>query len=331
MVINNAFELRERPVEASLAENLVEQLQQEHPDTEPELIETAINDAIDLLLNGEDEESLAIIDVDAEVSMLIDEADQAVAAEHLVDDADTDLAEPEVGELEDRDGPELALPEVAAPVTVAPAALAEVEAAGILNDARRQAQDQVDRARADAERLLSEADQRAAEIERAAYDRGFQEGLTAGTTAGDETAAATLRQVAAVVDEATREHDALLERAEPEMVALSLEIARKIIQAELRTNPDVVKSVLDAAVKKVNGSPRVTIKINAAQVDEVKRHWAAAYGDNYREKEWLIEADPVITPGGCLLSTKYGSIDANIGVQFEEIQRTFALLLGTAR
>jgi flagellar assembly protein FliH len=187
----------------------------------------------------------------------------------------------------------------------------------------------VDGARGEASQVLAEADARAAEIEGAAYSKGYEEGLSAGTTAGEQQAAEMIQQVAAIVDQATELHDGMLHEAEPEMVALCLEISRKIIQAELRTNPDVVKSVLGAAVQKINGSPRVTIKVNAAHLEAVRKHWLTAYGSNYREKEWIIEGDANVTPGGCVLDTKYGSIDAQIGTQFAEIQKTFALLLGT--
>jgi flagellar assembly protein FliH len=165
---------------------------------------------------------------------------------------------------------------------------------------------------------------------KAAYDKGYHEGLAGGQTAGEDQAAAMIRQVTAIVDQATQLHDSVLRDAEPEMVALCLEIARKIIQAELRTNPEIVKSVVAAAVEKINGSPRVTIKVHPDQVESVRAHWLQAFGENYREKEWLIEGDPTVYPGGCVLHTKYGSLDAQIGAQFAEIQKTFALLLGTA-
>jgi flagellar assembly protein FliH len=188
----------------------------------------------------------------------------------------------------------------------------------ILEDARREAQ-----------QVLSQADERAAEIERAAYDKGYEEGVEVGKASGEEQATEMVKQVLAIVDQATELHDTMLREAESEMVALCLEIARKIIQSELRTNPDVVKGVVSAAVKKINGSPRVTIKVNPNQVEAVRSHWDAAFGAGYREKEWIVDADPDVGVGGCVLDTKYGSIDARIGTQFTEIQKTFALLLGT--
>ncbi|MGH2470722.1 MAG: FliH/SctL family protein, partial [Chloroflexota bacterium] len=176
--------------------------------------------------------------------------------------------------------------------------------------------------------VLREADERAAEIERAAYEKGYHEGLTAGRDALDQQAAEEMRQIAALVDEAQRLHDTLLQQAEPEMVALALEVARKIVQAEVQTNPNVVTQVIAQAVERISGGPRVTIKVNPAELDRVREHWAQAYGANFREKEWAIEGDGSIAAGGCLLVTRYGSLDARIDAQFGELQRAFGLLLG---
>jgi flagellar assembly protein FliH len=154
--------------------------------------------------------------------------------------------------------------------------------------------------------------------------------VAAGRASGEEQSAEMIKQAVAIVDAATELHDSMLREAESEMVALCLEVARKIVQSELRTNPDVVKNVVSAAVRKINGSPRVTIKVNPGQVEEVRAHWDVAFGPDYREKEWVVEGDPNVSVGGCVLDTKYGSIDARVGTQFGEIQKTFALLLGTS-
>ena len=314
LVIDNTFFLPVEPEEErGLAEDLAETLQQEHPDTEPEVIEDAIQDAIEQLMEApEDEPPATVEDPDNELLGFgfEDGAEPPIPLADATLDAEV---EPEL---------DLLLPD---PETV----LAELAPEKPSEDPQRAADELLDKARREAAQVLSEADTRAAEIERAAYDKGYQEGLGAGTSAGEVQAAEMMKQVTAIVDQATELHDTMLHEAEGEMVALCLEIARKIIQAELRTNPDVVKSVLAAAVQKINGSPRVTIKVNPSQLQSVRDHWAHAFGPDYREKEWIIEADPDVVSGGCVLETKYGSIDAQIGAQFAEIQKTFALLLGT--
>jgi flagellar assembly protein FliH len=289
------------PTEQDLGpqDELVEAIQQEHPDAMPEEIEDAIQEAIDQLREAA-------------------ELQEPAPAEELPS-----------GEQSPIDG-EAVQSELLAEEPQPPAqALPEASSETILNDARTAAADILETARREAQKVLAGADDRAAEIERAAYDKGYEEGVSAGRAAGEQQAAEMIQQVTTIVDRATELHDLMLREAEAEMVALCLEIARKVIHAELRTNPDVVKSVLEDAVEKINGSPRVTIKVNPAQLETVRAHWARAFGPNYREKEWTIEGDGSVEPGGCVLDTKYGSIDARIGTQFSELQKTFALLLGT--
>jgi flagellar biosynthesis/type III secretory pathway protein FliH len=297
LLIDNAFELPLQTDEASLHEELIEALQREHPDAEPEFLEDAVQDAIDQLMT---EPASSDGDSDQDDMDFVFEADE------------TDLNETAS----------------AGPIITPPPAPA-VDTEAILREARQQAAAILDAAKVEASQVLADADNRAAEIEKAAYDKGYAEGLGGGKTAGEDQAAAMIQQVTAIVDQATQLHDTILHEAEGEMVALCLEIGRKIIQAELRTNPDVVKSVVAAAVEKINGSPRVTIKVHPDQVESVRAHWLQAFGENYREKEWTVEGDLAVYPGGCVLQTKYGSLDANIGAQFAEIQKTFALLLGT--
>ena len=298
-LIDNAYFVPEVVEQGpSPTDALVEALQHEHPDVEPDEIEDTLQEVLDQLRDATPEGG-------------------AVDGELEGPELNLDFLDAEEGarELED------ALPDVEAPPPAA--AVAEdtgAAAAELLENARREAQ-----------QILAEADDRAAEIERAAYEKGYEEGIAAGKTDGTAQAKQMLEQMVAIVDQATELHDTMLAEAESEMVALCLEIARKIIQSELRTNPDVVKSVLSAAVKKINGSPRVTIKVNPSQLESVREHWDAAFGPDYREKEWAIEPDPNVAAGGCVLDTKYGSLDARIGTQLGEIQKTFALLLGTGQ
>ncbi|MDE3074986.1 MAG: hypothetical protein KGJ86_06110 [Chloroflexota bacterium] len=302
LVIDNSEELwMPEAAEADALPDLMAALQEEHPEAGQEVIEDALQEAIDQLLqdDGPAPEGPAFGGFEA--------------------------AEP----ARDAEPSAYAAVQLESEPLITPPPAAEPNVDELLAQARQTADEMIERARNEAAEVLREADSRAAEIERAAYDKGHEEGLSAGRRLGDEQAARELGQVAAIVDQATELHDEMLHEAETEMVALSLEIARKIIQGEVRTNPEVVKRVLAAAVQRINGSPRVTIKVNPADVQRITEHWASAYGPNYRDKQWLIEGDESVAPGGCVLETRYGSLDAQIGSQFEEIQKTFALLLGT--
>jgi flagellar biosynthesis/type III secretory pathway protein FliH len=299
LIIDNEFAV---PYEAgefdadNAQDDLVEALQQEHPDAMPDEIEDAIQEAMDQLLQTPE--------VELETPML---GEEELLPEEPIEAESGLLAEE----------PEIVAPEPA------------LSSDTLLSEARHTAAEIVESARREAQQVMAEADERAAEIERAAYDKGYEEGIQSGRGDGETQAAEMIKQVVAIVDQSTELHDTMQRVAEAEMVALCLEIARKTIHAELRTNPDVVKGVLEDAIKKINGSPRVTIKVNPSQLEAVRGYWESAFGQGYREKEWAFEADGEVEPGGCVLDAKYGSIDARIGTQFGEIQKTFALLLGT--
>src|SRR5581483_5373871 len=98
-----------------------------------------------------------------------------------------------------------------------------VDTSAILAEAQQQASQILEAAQREAARVAAEADSRAAEVERAAYERGYEEGVTGGRTAGEQQGIDLVRQVTAIVDEATQLHDAMLHEAEGEMVALCLE------------------------------------------------------------------------------------------------------------
>ncbi len=285
-------------------DDLVEALQFEHPDAEPDEIQDALQEVMDQLRDapqpdfqlGEEEEPEAgsddsfSFDFDAPAAELTEEQDAEL-------DLDTPL---------DLDAAAPAVPTFEAP-----------DPGPILEAARLEAQ-----------RILAEADDRAAEIQKAAYDKGHAEGFEAGKAEGEAKGVELVRQAVAIVDQATELHDTMLREAEGEMVVLCLEVARKVIHTEVASNPHVVHEVLAQAVQRINGSPRVTIKVHPDQVEDVRMHWDAAFGPGYREKEWLIEGDASVDLGGCVLDTRYGSIDARIGTQFSQIQKTFELLLG---
>lgn len=301
LLIDNTYAVPYADESSSLPSDLVEELQLENPDAAPDEIEDALKEVMDQLREQAPEDDL---EAEAFASFEEETATAAGADDPWALTAETTEFERSEASLADSE-----------PILLSPDINGGSEA---LEDARREAQE-----------ILAQADERAAEIERAAYDKGFSEGVAAGRASGEEQSAEMVKQAVAIVDSATEVHDMMLREAESEMVALCLEVARKIIQSELRTNPEVVNNVLAAAVKKINGSPRVTIKVNPSQVEAVRSHWDAAFGPAYREKEWIVEGDPNVSVGGCALDTKYGAIDARIGTQFGEIQKTFALLLGT--
>jgi flagellar biosynthesis/type III secretory pathway protein FliH len=100
---------------------------------------------------------------------------------------------------------------------------------------------------------------------------------------------------------------------------LALTVAKRIIQHEVRIEPSLLCSSLEAAVSTINGSPEAHVLLNPAAVEPVKEAWEALHGRAYLGKKWFFEGDPTLPPGGCTLRYDHGFVEAGLEAQLEEI------------
>lgn len=195
----------------------------------------------------------------------------------------------------------------------------------LLADARVEAERIVARAKAEAAELLEDAQLQAEAFREAAW----QEGHHAGQQAAKEEARAAqaaqreaLREeVQALVTDIGEARQALWERQEGEMVAFVLDIARQVIKTEVTQNPEVVQSVVRNAVRRVTDKSQVRIRVAVADAGRVRemRDDLMAVLDGIQNLE--IVDDRRVGPGGCVIETQAGTIDAKIETQLAEVAR----------
>lgn len=107
-----------------------------------------------------------------------------------------------------------------------------------------------------------------------------------------------------------------------DMVALAIAVAEKVIEHELTTDPSVVERIAATALKQVAVDNVVRIIVHPTD-HAAMTFWAPqALGGGRGDIEILM--DPAVGPGGCLIGTKTGFIDARIQTQLTEIRRALA-------
>lgn len=152
-------------------------------------------------------------------------------------------------------------------------------------------------------------------IERAAEDRGYETGRNraeAELRASVEGASALAERLHAMAPERTSE-------IAHSIAELALSVAKRIIQHEVRIEPSMLCTALEAAVSTINGSPEAHVLLNPAAVDPVAQAWEALHGRAYLGKKWFFEGDPTLPPGGCTLRYEHGFVEAGLEAQLEEI------------
>lgn len=183
-------------------------------------------------------------------------------------------------------------------------------------------------AAAEAKRIVQEALDYAEavreEARRSGYRKGFTEGYEAGRTAAEAEAQATAAEyrslIEAFVKQIEAERQRLWREAERQIVAFVMEIAQKVVKEEAKINREVALSVVRNALRRVVDTERVRIRVNLADLETVRgaREELLTLIDGIDHLE-IIE-DRRVQPGGCVVETNAGTIDAKLETQFAELQ-----------
>jgi len=109
-------------------------------------------------------------------------------------------------------------------------------------------------------------------IERTAYEKGFSAGEEAGYVVGEEKALMLLERLEGIFTEMKELKKKVLTEVQPQVFALSMAMARKILRDEIRQNPEVIINLIKAAMEKIERTGTITIKINPALKELISDH-----------------------------------------------------------
>jgi len=195
----------------------------------------------------------------------------------------------------------------------------------------RQAGELLQSATADAEAILSEAHTQlrtivesaqtgASEITQEArsqgHDSGYREGIAKAETEMEEM----LTTMRGLIDMARVERHKIVEGAEPEIVRLAMGIAEKILHKSVEMDRDVVVAITKAAIAELVDRESITVRVNPIDLERMKQHRDSmlALGET---KHMRVIEDQRVDPGGVVVETEAGSLDAKIETQVEEAKR----------
>ncbi|GHV11545.1 flagellar assembly protein FliH [Spirochaetia bacterium] len=219
---------------------------------------------------------------------------------------------------------------------------AKAEAEGIVSDARDAAARETTQgteaaealkagAEAEAEKIIAGAKQKAAELEeeshtafeaerKAAEDQGRIAGREEGFAEGKAEADRLIERVQTVLERAQGQREQILEGTEQQIVDLVLLMTRKVIKIISETQKDVVRANVTQALRKVKGRGNIIIRVNMADVKLTTEHVNSFIQKMEGVKGIQVAEDSTVDPGGCIIETDFGEIDARISSQLAEIE-----------
>jgi flagellar assembly protein FliH len=153
------------------------------------------------------------------------------------------------------------------------------------------------------------------------WEQGHRDGYAAGYAEGLEqarTLGARLEQIMALLDEPLREMD---EQVIQELTALAIAVARQLIRRELRTDPGQIIAVVREAMAILPANARrVSLHLHPDDAELVR----VSLSLDENGQRWKLLEDPLLTRGGCRVTSDSSAIDASIEKRLAAvIVRTF--------
>lgn len=154
------------------------------------------------------------------------------------------------------------------------------------------------------------------QIERAAFEEAYAKGHAAGLAAAKaeeqmklDQLTQKLARVDAMLNTLARPLAEMDTEVERELLALATTLARHLVRRELKTDPGNIIAVIRETVGLLPVATRdVRVHLHPDDAALVREKLAAPQA----ERAWSIIEDPVLTRGGCRVTTDTANIDARV-------------------
>jgi len=163
----------------------------------------------------------------------------------------------------------------------------------------------------------------AVERERAAYERGRHEGEDAlrEQLISQRNEMGTLLN--GVIQSLQKAVPQLVLETESALIQLALESAQKVV-AGLPVDPKLVEAVIREALKQVDDTAEVVIQLHSDDLALLQKHKSDVLQTSPGSQPLQFSASAEVTRGGCLLRTRFGTIDARRETKFDQLRDSIA-------
>ena len=166
--------------------------------------------------------------------------------------------------------------------------------------------------RIDDRNLISRAREEANSIREAASKEGYDAGI--------EMAKEDIELLKSNIEAFFNAKQQVYEAIAPDILEISLDIAKKIIKKEISQNPEVILENIKTILKGLSKEEsKIMLKVNPSQTAILQQKVPEEVSLAGLEAKVMIIPDDNIMEGGCIVTTTNGVIDASIETQIQII------------
>ena len=154
------------------------------------------------------------------------------------------------------------------------------------------------------------------ELQKQAWDEAYQAGYQAGMKAGEEAMQERAARFDQLLIALAKPFDKLDETVENQLVELAMTVVRQLFRREIKVEPTHVIGVVREAIQLLPVASRdIRVQLHPADASLVRESLSSVEG----ERAWAIVEDPLISRGGCRVTSENSHIDAQAETRLNAI------------
>ena len=180
-------------------------------------------------------------------------------------------------------------------------------------------------------RMLAQAQLEAEQIREQARSEGYAEGRSAGHEYGATEMDLATRALGEAMQDIESLRVELVAAIEHDAIQLGLQLAEKILGGSRQLPSERILKTVQGGLRRVTDRRKIAVLINPAELEAVSSAIAELTSGSSGVELCDIQADERVEPGGAIVRTAEGEVDASVGTQLERAREVVEASLATER
>lgn len=173
------------------------------------------------------------------------------------------------------------------------------------------AEEVLNKIQTEADKYRNEVVKECESIKENAFKEGYEDGYKKWT-----------EQLALLEKEINKVHGELVKLVIP----ISLKAAQKIVGREIELNPEAIVDIVTSILKTVATHRKVTIYVNKKELEVLEQHKQELKNIFEKLESFSLREREDIAPGGCVVETEVGIINAQMEQRWKILEKAFEKL-----
>ena len=162
------------------------------------------------------------------------------------------------------------------------------------------------------ETILADARLEAERKIREAYDAAYQRGLENGEEVFRESVAQAAQALESAALQILEARKAFLDALESQVVELATLIAERVIDREVRTDPELIGNTVRRALAQIADRQALRLRVHPSDYEALRARQVTLLEEFSGVESLEIAPDDSVTPGGCIAESRLMQVDARM-------------------